>query len=74
MGSNQSVQRYKMKMTSNGRRPPTEDDLKILKLVECHPKKLVQTKVEWGFTCKEKSYKLFGLYSYLTMFSGSKLI
>ena len=29
MGSNQSVQRYQMKMTSNGRRPLTEDDLKI---------------------------------------------
>ena len=26
-GSNQSVQRYEMKMTSNGRQPPMEDDL-----------------------------------------------
>ena len=32
MGSNQSVQRYKMKMTSNRRRPPREDDLKIWKV------------------------------------------
>jgi hypothetical protein len=28
LGLNQSVQRFQMKMTSNGRRPPTEDDLK----------------------------------------------
>ena len=32
MGSNQSVQRYEMKTTSNGRRPPTEEDLKIWKV------------------------------------------
>ena len=29
IGSNQSLQRYQIKMTSNGRRPLTEDDLKI---------------------------------------------
>jgi hypothetical protein len=32
MGSNQSVQRYEMKTTSNGRQSPTEDDLKVLKV------------------------------------------
>ena len=32
LGSNESVQRYQMKTTSNGRRPPTEDDLEILKV------------------------------------------
>jgi hypothetical protein len=29
---NQSVQRYKMKITSNRRQPPMEDDLNILKV------------------------------------------
>ena len=32
LGSNHSVQRYQMKTTSNGRRPPTEDNLKIWKV------------------------------------------
>jgi hypothetical protein len=32
MGSNQSVQRYELKTTPNGRRPPTEDDLKLGKV------------------------------------------
>jgi hypothetical protein len=29
MGVNQSAQKYQMKMTSNGRKPQTEDDHKI---------------------------------------------
>ena len=29
LGSNQSAKGYQMKTTSNGRRPPTEEDLKI---------------------------------------------
>ena len=33
LGSNQSVQRYEMKTTVNGRRPQTEDDLKIGKVI-----------------------------------------
>ena len=32
MGSTLSVQRYEMKMTSNEKQPPMEDDLKILKV------------------------------------------
>ena len=32
LGSTQSVQMFVMKTTSNGRRPPTEDDLKIWKV------------------------------------------
>jgi hypothetical protein len=32
MGSNQSVQIYEIKKTSNGRQPPREDDLKVLKV------------------------------------------
>jgi hypothetical protein len=32
IGSNQSKQKYKMNMTSNGRRPPIEDDHTILKV------------------------------------------
>ena len=32
MGTTQSVQRYQMKMTSDGRRPQMEDDLKIRKV------------------------------------------
>jgi hypothetical protein len=32
MGSNQSVQRYEMNTSSNGRQPPMEEDLKLRKV------------------------------------------
>jgi ribosomal protein L20A (L18A) len=53
MGSNQSVQRYEMKITSNGRRPPMEDDL--------------QSKMTQNKKSIISQQPLVGSYPYLTL-------
>ena len=58
IGSNQSVQRYQMKMTSNGRRPPTEDDLKIWKVeyINNHWSDLTQI-LNWSYSVQRYQMK-----------------
>ena len=48
MGINQSVQRYQMKMISNGRRPQMEDDLQIWEVK--YPLSLIQINLKLKLT------------------------